>query len=117
MATSAELACVYASLILHDDNVDITVRCLHCGPGRFMHVVRRPLPLTGCLCWKQADNIATLIKAANVTVDPYWPGLFAKLFEKTSIDDLLSNIGSGMTASPPGPHPPADLPVFRSARR
>jgi hypothetical protein len=51
----------------------------------------------------QADNIATLIKAANVTVDPYWPGLFAKLFEKTSIDDLLSNIGSGVSAKPPLP--------------
>ena len=51
----------------------------------------------------QADNIATLIKAANVTVDPYWPGLFAKLFEKTSIDDLLSNIGSGVSAEPPLP--------------
>ena len=49
----------------------------------------------------QADNITTLIKAANVTVDPYWPGLFAKLFEKTSIDDLLSNIGSGVMQSHP----------------
>ena len=36
-----------------------------------------------------------MLKAAGVTTDPYWPGLFAKLFEKTSIDDLLSSIGSG----------------------
>ena len=54
-------------------------------------------------CCVQADNIATIIKAANVTVDPYWPGLFAKLFEKTSIDDLLSNIGSGERLQPPPP--------------
>jgi large subunit ribosomal protein LP1 len=35
------------------------------------------------------------VKAANVTIDPYWPGLFAKLFEKTSIEDLISNVGVG----------------------
>ncbi|CAL8467686.1 g7224 [Coccomyxa elongata] len=65
MSTS-ELACVYASLILHDDGLEIT-----------------------------ADNITTLIKAAGVTVEPYWPGLFAKLFEKRSIGDLISNVGAG----------------------
>ena len=50
------------------------------------------MSVRGCV---QADNISTLVKAANVTVDPYWPGLFAKLFEKTSIEDLISNVGVG----------------------
>ena len=61
-----ELACTYASLILHDDNISIT-----------------------------ADKIATLVKAANVTIEPYWPSLFAKLAEKRNIDDLVLNAGGG----------------------
>ncbi len=36
-----------------------------------------------------------ITKAAGVEVEPYWPGLFAKLFAKKSIEDLLSNVGSG----------------------
>ncbi|XP_024393952.1 large ribosomal subunit protein P1 isoform X2 [Physcomitrium patens] len=39
-------------------------------------------------------TIATLIKAANVQVEGYWPGLFAKLCEK-SVDDLITNVGGG----------------------
>ncbi len=30
-----------------------------------------------------------------MTVEPYWPGLFAKLFEKRSIGDLITNVGAG----------------------
>lgn len=65
MATS-ELACTYAALILHDDGLEIT-----------------------------ADNITTILKAANVTVEPYWPSLFAKLFAKKDIGDLITNVGAG----------------------
>eukprot|EP00270_Netrium_digitus_P011699 TRINITY_DN372_c2_g2_i1.p1 TRINITY_DN372_c2_g2~~TRINITY_DN372_c2_g2_i1.p1 ORF type:complete len:115 (+),score=52.49 TRINITY_DN372_c2_g2_i1:50-394(+) len=65
MAVS-ELACTYAALILHDDGIPIT-----------------------------ADKIMTLVKAANVTIESYWPALFAKLLEKRSVDDLISNVGSG----------------------
>ncbi|BBN04238.1 large subunit ribosomal protein LP1 [Marchantia polymorpha subsp. ruderalis] len=65
MATS-ELACTYACLILHDDGIAIT-----------------------------GDKIATLVKAANITVESYWPGLFAKLLEKRSVEDLITNVGSG----------------------
>jgi hypothetical protein len=42
-----------------------------------------------------ADHIVAITKAAGVEVEPYWPGLFAKLFAKKSIEDLLSNVGSG----------------------
>ncbi|GFY84022.1 60S acidic ribosomal protein family [Actinidia rufa] len=66
MSTPSELASVYAALILHDDGIAIT-----------------------------ADKIACLIKAAGVEVESYWPSLFAKLLEKTSVDDLIMNVGSG----------------------
>ncbi|CAI9775103.1 unnamed protein product [Fraxinus pennsylvanica] len=42
-----------------------------------------------------AEKIATLLKAANVTVDSYWLILFAKLCEKRNIVDLITNVGSG----------------------
>lgn len=45
----------------------------------------------------QADNISTLIKAANVKVEPYFPSLFAKLFETKSVGDLITNVGAGET--------------------
>ncbi|KAM6555278.1 hypothetical protein CsatB_002297 [Cannabis sativa] len=68
---ASELACTYATLILHDDSIPIT-----------------------------SEKIATLVKAGNVEIEPYWPGLFAKLAEKKSIDDLVLNAGSGGAAGP-----------------
>ena len=44
----------------------------------------------------QAENISTVVKAAGVSVEPYWPGLFAKLFENKSMADLITNVGAGM---------------------
>lgn len=35
------------------------------------------------------------MKAANVTVESYWPSLFAKLCEKRNIEDLVTNVGAG----------------------
>ncbi|XP_073012364.1 uncharacterized protein [Typha latifolia] len=61
-----ELACVYASLILHDDGIPIT-----------------------------SEKISTLVKAANLKIDSYWPPLFAKLLEKRSVEDLILSVGSG----------------------
>ncbi|XP_051137986.1 60S acidic ribosomal protein P1-like [Andrographis paniculata] len=62
----SEIACSYAALILHDDGIPVT-----------------------------AEKIAKLVDAANVTVESYWPGLFAKLCEKRNIEDLITNVGSG----------------------
>ncbi|KAI5561684.1 hypothetical protein BDE02_15G004200 [Populus trichocarpa] len=61
----SQFACTYATLILHDEDISIT-----------------------------SDKIATLVKAANVTVESYWPSLFAKLAEKRNVGDLIMNIGA-----------------------
>lgn len=68
MSTS-EQACTYAACILHDDGVEVT-----------------------------ADNIKSILSAANVTVESYWPMLFAKLLEKKSLDDFISNVGAAPAA-------------------
>merc|ERR1712066_386044 len=64
---SSELACTYAALILQDEGMDIN-----------------------------ADNIQKIIKAANVTVEPFWPGLFAQALSSCNVAELITNIGSGM---------------------
>jgi len=69
--STAELACVYASLILADDDVAIT-----------------------------GEKIQTILKAAGVDVEPYWPGLFAKALEGVNVKDLITNVGSGVGAAP-----------------
>lgn len=43
------------------------------------------------------------MKAANVDVEPYWPGLFAKALEGVNVKDLITNIGSGVGAAPAAP--------------
>ena len=53
---SSELACVYAALILADDDVAVT-----------------------------PEKIVTILKAAGVDFEPYWPGLFAKVCIQLSI--------------------------------
>ena len=68
-STSQELACVYSALILHDDDVAIT-----------------------------AEKMSTIMKAAKVQFDSYWPTLFAKALEGRSIGDLICNVGAGGAA-------------------
>merc|ERR1711899_573105 len=68
---NSEMACVYAALILADDDVAIT-----------------------------GGKIQTILKAAGVEVEPYWPGLFAKALESCNIKDLITNVGSGVGAAP-----------------
>ncbi|GLV39032.1 Ribosomal protein LP1 [Carabus blaptoides fortunei] len=78
MSTNAELACVYSALILADDDVAVT-----------------------------GEKIQTILKAANVDIEPYWPGLFAKALEGVNIKDLITKIGSGVGAAPAGGAAPA----------
>ena len=82
----SELGCTYAALILHDDGVAIS-----------------------------ADKISSLLKAANVTVAPYWPGIFARVLANKNLDDLISNVGGGaagpaVAAPTGGAAPTADAP-------
>jgi len=69
MASNDELACIYAALILHDDGISVT-----------------------------ADKIATILKAAGVSVEPYWPTLFAKALDGIDIGSLLGSLGSAASA-------------------
>merc|ERR1712105_545092 len=69
--SNSELACVYAALILADDDVAIT-----------------------------GEKIQTILKAAGVDVEPYWPGLFAKALKSCNVKDLITNVGSGVGAAP-----------------
>ena len=62
---------MYAALICHDDGIEIS-----------------------------ADNISSILKAANVTIDPYWPSLFAKLCQGKDIGAMLNAVGSAAPASP-----------------
>eukprot|EP00096_Caligus_rogercresseyi_P006220 TRINITY_DN22512_c0_g1_i1.p1 TRINITY_DN22512_c0_g1~~TRINITY_DN22512_c0_g1_i1.p1 ORF type:complete len:108 (+),score=26.90 TRINITY_DN22512_c0_g1_i1:87-410(+) len=66
---TSEKACVYAALILHDDQVEIT-----------------------------AEKINAIIKAANVEVESYWPTLFVKALDGIDIKSLLCNVGVGSGA-------------------
>ncbi|CAB80890.1 acidic ribosomal protein p1 [Arabidopsis thaliana] len=42
-----------------------------------------------------AITIATLVKAAGVEIESYWPMLFAKMAEKRNVTDLIMNVGAG----------------------
>lgn len=56
---------------------------------------------------KQGEKISTILKAAAVDVEPYWPGLFAKALEGINVRDLITNIGSGVGAAPAAGGAPA----------
>ena len=86
MSTVEEKACVYAALILQDDDVAIT-----------------------------GDKIATLLKAANVEVEPFWPGLFAKALEGINVADLIGSVSSGVGSGPAAPAAAAAAPAGGAA--
>lgn len=48
----------------------------------------------------QGEKIQTILKAANVDVESYWPGLFAKALEGVNVKELLTKIGSGVGSAP-----------------
>nr|AAB48625.1 ribosomal protein P1 homolog [Caenorhabditis elegans] len=85
MASNQELACVYAALILQDDEVAIT-----------------------------GEKIATLLKAANVEFEPNWPGLFAKALEGVDVKNLITSVSSG-AGSGPAPAAAAAAPAAGGA--
>lgn len=45
------------------------------------------------------------MKVVNVTVESYWPSLFAKLFKKRNLENLVTNVvsSSGATIAVIGP--------------
>ena len=70
---NSELACVYAALILADDDVAVT-------PEKITTILK-VLIITIRLHAKNCYNLVLneLLKAAGVDVEPYWPGLFSKV--------------------------------------
>ncbi len=60
---------------------------------------------------RQGDKISAVLKAAGVSVEPYWPGLFAKTLAAQKLDDLITNIGSGACL------PPEHVATARRERR
>ena len=65
-AERIDLALSFAALLLHDGGVEIS-----------------------------GENISTVLAAANITVERYWPGLFARCLRKCDVDVLLAKPGSG----------------------
>merc|ERR1712176_417327 len=68
---ASELAVADAAVIRQDEGMDIT-----------------------------ADNLSTLVNAAGVSVEPFWPGLFEKALASVNVAELITNIGSGVGAAP-----------------
>lgn len=71
MATP-ELACVYAALILNDDNIAIT-----------------------------PEKIKALVTAAGVQVESYWVDLFAEYYKSNDVNQLIKGASLGGAAAGP----------------
>eukprot|EP01125_Pyxidicula_operculata_P021947 TRINITY_DN8783_c0_g1_i1.p1 TRINITY_DN8783_c0_g1~~TRINITY_DN8783_c0_g1_i1.p1 ORF type:complete len:109 (+),score=40.49 TRINITY_DN8783_c0_g1_i1:453-779(+) len=66
-----ELACTYAALVLHDAGLPVT-----------------------------ATAMGTLMKAANITVQPFWPALFARVLASRNIDEVILSGGAAAASAP-----------------
>lgn len=53
------------------------------------------------------DKISTLVKAAGLNVESYWPKLFAKAVEGQNIASFFSFGGDASSAASSGPAQPA----------
>jgi large subunit ribosomal protein LP1 len=73
-AEKSQLACTYATLILHDENSDIN-----------------------------ADKIAKLVAAAGVSVEAYWPKLISKALQGRSVSDFFGGNDTSAAAAPAAP--------------
>ncbi|OLY77890.1 60S acidic ribosomal protein P1 [Smittium mucronatum] len=88
----SEKAITYATLILADDNVEIN-----------------------------ADNLQTIINAANVHVESIYFSLFAKALAGRDVSEMLMNVGTASAAAPvaggaaSSDAPAADAPAAEAA--
>jgi len=64
-----EMCCVYAALLLFDDNVEVT-----------------------------ADKLNKVITASGNSVEGYYPEFFAKYLSSVDINTFLNNVGSAAPA-------------------
>merc|ERR1711924_52865 len=64
--SAGEQGCSYAAMLLHSDGIDIT-----------------------------EDNLISLMKAAGVEFESYWPGLFAKALGNQDMDKIISTPACG----------------------
>ncbi|XP_038673632.1 60S acidic ribosomal protein P1-like [Scyliorhinus canicula] len=69
MTSTSKLACIYSTLILHDGEVTVT-----------------------------KDKLNALIKTAGVTIEPFWPSLFAKALSNIDVSSLICNVGADSSA-------------------
>merc|ERR1711921_43131 len=77
--SNVEEALIMSALILSDDNIEIT-----------------------------AEKLNTLLNAANVEVEAFWAGLYAKALAGVDVKSLLSNFGAGMGAGAAAPEAAAE---------
>ena len=68
-----------------------------------------------------ADKINNIVKASNVKVEPFYPGLFAKFLASRSVSSLLTNVGGGgaapAAAADAGAAPAADAAPAAAAAK
>ncbi|CAI4225850.1 unnamed protein product [Auanema sp. JU1783] len=86
MASTQELACVYAALILQDEGV----------------------PILG-------EKISTILNAAKIEFEPFWPGLFAKALEGVNVKEMITSVSSGVGSGPAAAAAPSAAPAGGAA--